>query len=169
VSSEFRNDLLTLIPSLRAFAFCLTQDRSQADDLVYTSLIEIWSKHRFGKGTELRVAAFTVVDRQCRRRAQKNPRSPHALERSRAGGMERLLATFESLERDEREALSLVAVWGFTDDQAARVCDIDTRTLGSRVTNAYLRLVRGLQLRSRAAGSDSVNIQHKRTKEGCDG
>ena len=167
--SEFRNDLLVLIPSLRAFAFCLTQDQSEADDLVYGSLVEIWSKHRFRKGVELRAAAFTVVDRQCRTRNPKNPSLPHGSEASRAGGRERLFAIFESLAREEREALSLVVVWGFTDDRAARICGIDKRTLGLRVTNAYLQLAHGLPPRSRSAGSVPANVRYKRTKERCHG
>jgi RNA polymerase sigma-70 factor (ECF subfamily) len=167
--SEFRNELLSLVPSLRAFAFCLTQDHSEADDLAYGSLIEIWSKHRFWKGTELRVAAFTVVDRQCRRKLPANPVSAHTARASRAEGQERLFAIFESLGRDEREALSLVVVWDFTDDQAARICDIDRRTLGLRVTNAYLRLAHGLPLRTRAASPGRVDIRHRQTKERCHG
>jgi RNA polymerase sigma-70 factor (ECF subfamily) len=167
--SEFRNELLSLVPSLRAFAFCLTQDQSEADDLAYGSLIEIWSKHRLRRGTELKVAAFTVVDRHYQKRNPANPLSTHTAKASRAGSQERLFAIFESLGRDEREALSLVVVWGFTNDQAARICDIDMRTLGLRVTNAYLSLVPGLPLRTHADKSDRVNIRHKRTKERCHG
>jgi RNA polymerase sigma-70 factor (ECF subfamily) len=167
--SEFRNDLLALVPLLRAFAFCLTQDQSEADDLVYRSLCEIWSRHRFRKGVELRVAAFTVVDRQYPGRHPANPVSAHTARASRAEGRERLFAIFESLDRDEREALSLVVVWGFTDDQAACICDIDTCTLGLRITNAYLHLAHGLPLRTHAVSSDRVNIRRKPAKERCHG
>jgi hypothetical protein len=58
-----------------------------------------------------------------------------------------------------------VVVWGFTDDQAARICDIDMRTLGLRITNAYLHLAHGLTLRTHAVRSDRVNIRRKPTKE----
>jgi RNA polymerase sigma-70 factor (ECF subfamily) len=163
--SEFRNDLLALVPSLRAFAFCLTQDHSEADDLVCRSLCEIWSRHRFRKVVELRVAAFTVVDRQYPGRLPANPVSAHTARASRAEGRERLFAIFESLGRDEREALSLVVVWDFTDDQAACICGIDKCTLGLRITNAYLHLAHGLTLRTHAVRSDRVNIRRKPTKE----
>jgi RNA polymerase sigma-70 factor (ECF subfamily) len=167
--SEFRNDLLALVPSLRAFAFCLTQDQSEADDLVYRSLCEIWSRHRFRKGVELTVAAFTVVDRQYPRRRPANPVSAHTARASRAEGQERLFAIFESLDRDEREALSLVVVWGFTDDQAACICGIDKCTLGLRITNAYLHLAHGLPLLTHAASPDRADIRRKPTKERCHG
>ena len=167
--SEFRNDLLALVPLLRAFAFCLTQDQSEADDLVYRSLCEIWSRHRFRKGVELRVAAFTVVDRQYPRRTPANPVSAHTARTSRAEGRERLFAIFESLDRDEREALSLVVVWGFTDDQAACICGIDKCTLGLRITNAYLHLAHGLPLLTHAASPDRADIRRKPTKERCHG
>jgi RNA polymerase sigma-70 factor (ECF subfamily) len=167
--SEFRNDLLALIPSLRAFAFCLTQDRSEADDLVYRSLSEIWSRHRFRKGVELRVAAFAVVDRQYPGRLPANPVSARTAKASRTEGRKRLFTIFESLDRSEREALSLVAVWGFTDDQAACICGIDKCTLGLRITNAYLHLAPGLPLQTHAVSSDRVNIRRKPAKEPCHG
>jgi DNA-directed RNA polymerase specialized sigma24 family protein len=88
---------------------------------------------------------------------------------SRAEGRERLFAIFESLDRDEREALSLAVVWGFTDDQAACICGIDKCTLGLRITNAYLHLAHGLPLQTHAGSSDRVNIRRKPTKERCHG
>src|SRR4051794_34573485 len=46
-STTFRNELLTAIPDLRAFARSLVMDASRADDLVQETLLKAWrSQHR---------------------------------------------------------------------------------------------------------------------------
>ena len=59
--SDLKRDLLALIPSFRAFAFCLTQNLSAADDLVHSALIEIWSRQAANRDRDLKAAAFAVV------------------------------------------------------------------------------------------------------------
>jgi DNA-directed RNA polymerase specialized sigma24 family protein len=59
--SDLKTDLLALIPSLRAFAFSLTQNLSDADDLVHSALIEIWSRQAANRDQNLRGAAFAAV------------------------------------------------------------------------------------------------------------
>jgi RNA polymerase sigma-70 factor (ECF subfamily) len=167
--SEYRNALLALVPSLRAFAFCLSQDRAEADDLAYGSLIEIWSKHRHKTRAELRVAAFSVVSAQYRRSNAAHPSPDHTARESRAATQERFFAVLESLWWGEREALALVLVWGFTDEQAAQICNVDVATFGSRIASAYLSLVQGVPPRIHAVSSDRVNIRRKPTKERCHG
>lgn len=63
---EMKRDLLSFIPALSAFAFCLAQDQSCADELVHSSLIEIWSTHADKKDVALEVGAFNVLRRQRR-------------------------------------------------------------------------------------------------------
>ena len=138
--SETGEKILDLVPSLRAFAFCLTQDRPEADDLVYNSLIEIWQKHRFKKMTELKIAAFTIIDRRYRTGIPAHPSTSHAAARSHAENPEPFSAAFGALGRDGREALSLVTVWALTSAQAAKICGTDRRTLERRVAGACRRL-----------------------------
>lgn len=62
--SEIKSTLLSFIPSLRAFAFCLTQDRSQADEFLHASLIKMWSELGNLQGAGLKGVAFNTVRRQ---------------------------------------------------------------------------------------------------------
>jgi RNA polymerase sigma-70 factor (ECF subfamily) len=161
--STFKETLLDLVPSLRAFAFCLRQNRAEADDLVYRSLYEIWSSHRFGKYMELKEAAFTVIDRRCRF-APPTRSEDHPAKRARSEEPNAFDAAFEALDRTEREALSLVTVWGFTDDQAARICGIGTQALNRRIIDGSSRLALACHYRSRAD-----KLRHKRYEEDCHG
>jgi len=161
--STFKETLLDLVPSLRAFAFCLRQNRAEADDLVYQSLYEIWSRHRFEKYMELKEAAFTVVDRRCRLTPPARP-GDHPAERAWSGGPNAFDAAFEALDRNEREALSLVMVWGFTDAQAARICGIGTQTLERRIIEGSSRLALACRYGSRAD-----HLRHERYEEDCHG
>lgn len=156
--SEFRKRLLALVPSLRAFAFCLTRDQSEADDLVYKSLIEIWSKHRLKNSTELRIAAFTVVDSLYRAGMSARQLLPHPVERPPSAESEAFSVAFGFLSRNEREALSLVMVWAFTYEQAAKICGTDTHTLERRIANACFRLAPILPIRNPAASSGCSNF-----------
>ncbi len=161
--STFKETLLDLVPSLRAFAFCLTQNRAEADDLVYRSLCEIWSRHRFGKYMELKEVAFTVIDRRCRF-APPARSGDHPAEQARTEEPNAFEAAFEALGRTEREALSLVTVWGFTDDEAARICGIGTQALKRRIVDGSFHLTLACRYRSRAD-----NLRHGRYEEDCHG
>lgn len=131
-----KSALLSLLPSLRAYAFCLTSDRSHADELVHSSLIEIWTRHRGVKGLALKMAAFRVVRCQFLREGmadlisssfgrQRRPRDDDAFE-----------TRFTRLPRAAREALSLIEVWGFNAAQAAEICGCDQQTIARRLAMA---------------------------------
>jgi RNA polymerase sigma-70 factor (ECF subfamily) len=133
------SDLLSFIPSLRAFAFCITQDHSRADDLVLSSLIEIWSSHAGKNGLALKVAAFNTVRRQFLRQVIADPISVPAFRRFPANG-DAFSTRFTRLPRTEREAISLIEVWRFDPSQAAEICDCDRETINRRVDMARSHL-----------------------------
>jgi RNA polymerase sigma-70 factor (ECF subfamily) len=142
MSCDRKLKFLALIPSLRAFAFCLTQDRSEADGLVHRSLIEIWSKHALKKNPNLRIAAFTALHEQFRRSAATNlPFMPRIEAKLRPAEQEAFAASFSSLPRSVREAVSLVGVWGFTVEDAAEICGCDSATVERRVAMACAGLI----------------------------
>lgn len=138
---ELKNDLLSLIPRLRAFAFCLVQDLKQADELVCSCLAELWLGTPERKNADIKVAAFGALHRQF---LQK-------------GSVERVLATkfekrplqtaddsfasrFMRLPRTARAAVSLTQAWGFSFYEAACICDCDCETIGRRVAMACRHL-----------------------------
>ena len=59
---EWREQLVEMIPSLRAFAWSLSRDGSQADDLVQDTLVKAWTnREKFQAGTNLRAWLFTIL------------------------------------------------------------------------------------------------------------
>jgi RNA polymerase sigma-70 factor (ECF subfamily) len=134
-----KSDLLSFIPSLRAFAFCITQDHFRADELLLSSLIETWSSHVGKNGLALRIAAFNTVRRQFLRQVIADPISVPAFRQFPANG-DAFRARFTRLPRTEREAISLIEVWGFDPSQAAEICDCDRETINRRINMARIHL-----------------------------
>lgn len=139
--SEMKNDLLSLIPSLRAFAVCLTQDLSRADELVLSSLVEIWSSHAGKERAALKLAAFKTVRRQFLLQGTPDALLLPAFAQPRLAADEDAFAIrLARLPRTEREAVSLIEVWGFDHSQAAEICGCDRKTIDNRIGMARRHL-----------------------------
>ena len=62
VDTEWRDEVVALIPALRAFAWSISRNGSDADDLVQDTLIKAWShRDKFETGTNLRAWLFTIL------------------------------------------------------------------------------------------------------------
>ena len=60
--TDFRSDLIAIIPNLRAFAASLAGSFDRADDLVQETLVKAWDKqHTFQPGTNLKAWLFTIL------------------------------------------------------------------------------------------------------------
>jgi RNA polymerase sigma-70 factor (ECF subfamily) len=139
--SDLKTDLLALIPSLRAFAFSLTQNLSDADDLVHSALIEIWSRQAANRDQNLRGAAFAAVHGRFMQMNLVSQLAMACLRRERfATSNDTFAATFRRLPRTVREAISLVVVCGFGSEQEAEICRCDVETIERRVAIACNRL-----------------------------
>ncbi|MGB3390407.1 MAG: hypothetical protein WBA88_20770 [Pseudaminobacter sp.] len=141
--SDLKTDLLALIPSLRAFAFCLTQNLSDADDLVHSALIEIWSSQTADRDQNLKTAAFAIVHGrflQADSASQPWMQSPRSEWFATSDGA--FAACFRLLPRTVRTAISLIEVWGFDSVQAAEICRCDVETIERRVATACDRLAK---------------------------
>lgn len=157
---ERKPDLLSLVPSLRAFAFCLTQDAANADELVYSSLTEIWTDHADKKAVGLKIGAFNSLRRQFLRRVIVQPVSVRSFAwRCISGDDDAFRTCFERLPRTEREALLLVEAWRFEPSQAAEICDCDRETIDLRLNMARGHLTDGRPKRSRLKRSGLVPPQ----------
>src|ERR1700754_5306077 len=61
-TSSWRDEVVALIPALRAFAWSLSHNGSDADDLVQDTLIKAWTnREKFEPGTNLRAWLFTIL------------------------------------------------------------------------------------------------------------
>lgn len=153
-----KSDLLSFIPSLRAFAFCITQDHFRADELVLSSLIETWSSHVGKNGLALRIAAFNTVRRQFLRQVIADPISVQAFRQLPANG-DVFRTRFTRLPRTEREALSLVDAWRFDPSEAAEICNCDRETVDRRLGMARSHLTSDRRKQSRLNRSGQMPLQ----------
>lgn len=149
----FRNDLVSLIPHMRAFARSLTGDAAAADDLAQEALAKAWDKRdSFEMGTNLKAWVFMIVRNQFfsdkRRSWRSQPLDPEVAERTLVANTNPM-ATLEldevrrallRLPDDQREALILIGAGGLSYEEAAEICGAAVGTIKSRVSRARDRL-----------------------------
>lgn len=154
-SSKWRNDVVAFIPALRAFAWSLSHNASDADDLVQDTLIKAWTnKDKFEEGTNLRAWLFTILRNTYytnmvrRRREVRDEDGVHAASLTSPASqdwsvaMTALEAALKRLPAEHREALILVGGAGMTYEEAAAICGCALGTIKSRVNRARNRLLK---------------------------
>jgi RNA polymerase sigma-70 factor (ECF subfamily) len=152
---EWRNAVIALLPPLRAFAWSLSRNSADADDLVQDTLIKAWTnKDKFEPGTNLRAWLFTILRNTYytaaikRRREVADEDGKHAARLSTAPTQEwsvaikAMQAALQQLIPEHREALILVGAAGLTYEEAAEICGCALGTIKSRVNRARARLLR---------------------------
>ncbi|WP_368373024.1 RNA polymerase sigma factor [Rubellimicrobium arenae] len=154
-----RDELVTHLPAMRAFALSLTRNASQADDLVQDTVVKAWSHFdRFAPGTNLRAWLFTILRNTFystrRRTVREVSDSDGALvatlaEKPAHDGrlqMADFIRAFQQLPDEQREALALVGASGFSYEEAAEMTGVAVGTVKSRANRARARLAQLLQL-----------------------
>ncbi|MGQ3676416.1 sigma-70 family RNA polymerase sigma factor [Xanthobacter sp. TB0139] len=149
-----RNQVVALLPALRAFARALTRGRSEADDLVQETLLKALSNiDKFEPGTNMRAWLFTILRNSfytdIRKRRRESDGLAHLAGQSHHAGPEQEWAlTLKSMEEalthlpdDQREALVLVGAAGLSYEEAANVCGCAVGTIKSRVNRARAKLL----------------------------
>ncbi|HKP78568.1 MAG TPA: sigma-70 family RNA polymerase sigma factor [Phenylobacterium sp.] len=154
-TGSWRDEVVGLIPALRAFAWSLSHNGSDADDLVQDTLIKAWSnRDKFEPGTNLRAWLFTILRNTYytnvlrRRREVRDEqgeyastlRSPPTQDWSVA--MHALQTALQQLPDEHREALILVGAAGLSYEEAAEICGCALGTIKSRVNRARARLLK---------------------------
>jgi RNA polymerase sigma-70 factor (ECF subfamily) len=154
-TTQWRDAVIALLPPLRAFAWSLSRNSADADDLVQDTLIKAWThKDKFEPGTNLRAWLFTILRNTYytsvvkRRREVADEDGKHAARLSTAPtqdwsvAMKAMQAALQRLPPEHREALILVGAAGLTYEEAAEICGCALGTIKSRVNRARTRLLR---------------------------
>jgi RNA polymerase sigma-70 factor (ECF subfamily) len=153
--SNWRDDVVALIPALRAFAWSLSHNSSDADDLVQDTLIKAWThRDKFELGTNLRAWLFTILRNTYytavvrRRREVRDETGKYAATLSTDAtqdwsvAIRSLQTALAQLPDEHREALILVGAAGLSYEEAAEICGCALGTIKSRVNRARARLLK---------------------------
>ena len=167
-----RDELVTHLGVLRAFALSLCRNSSTADDLVQETVMKAWkSIGSFEKGTNMRAWLFTILRNTYYTVHRKSAREVGDSDGHFAAtlsvkpdhdgrlAMTDFLVAFDQLPDEQREAITLVGASGFAYHEAAEMCGVATGTMKSRVNRARIRLVELLDL----ADDDSMELTDKGT------
>lgn len=154
---EFRGELLTVLPHLRAFARGLSGRPDFADDLVQEAAIKAWTaRDRYTAGTNMRAWTFAILRNHYLSELRKSKRQTDLDE----GAVERMLVmeadqegplhlgdmekALQKLAPERREAVLLVGASGFSYEEAAEIAGCPIGTMKSRVARARADLARML-------------------------
>ncbi len=146
---SFKDELVELIPFLRAFARTLCGDPATADDLAQETLLKAWkSRGQFEPGTNLKAWTYMILRnhfysekrRAWRQAAWDEEKAERTLtaasDQAAVLELDELRRALAELPDEQREALMLVGAAGFAYDEAAKICGCAVGTIKSRVNRA---------------------------------
>lgn len=146
---EFRKQIVTLIPHLRAFARTLCGDATAADDLAQDAMLKAWdARASYQMGTNMKAWTFMILRNQFysekRRSWRQTQLDQEAAERTLMAiddpsapiALDELRSALKTLPDEQREALVLVGAGGFAYEEAAEICNCAVGTVKSRVSRA---------------------------------
>jgi RNA polymerase sigma-70 factor (ECF subfamily) len=152
-----KDDLIALLPDLRAFSRFLCRERQAADDLLQNTVAMALAKqHQFEPGTNLKAWLFTIMRTQFYSELRSTRRRMDVLADSPVDGiaaapspehraeMMDLAAALWRLSPQYREALILVGAGGFSYEEAARLCGCAVGTMKARVSRARRQLAHAM-------------------------
>ena len=148
-----RDEIVSHLPAMRAFAHSLCRDAALADDLVQEALVKAWSKiDSFEPGTNMRAWLFTILRNgfySLKRKSRREVGDPDGIHagglangpdhdgRLAFGDFER---AFAALSDEHREVLVLIGAEGFSIEEAAEMMGVAPGTVKSRASRARARL-----------------------------
>lgn len=153
------NELKSLLPALRRFAYSLTGSVADADDLLQETVLKLLSKPP-ASDVPLQRWAFTVcrnlwIDQYRAGRSRQLATDALAYQHETYSDGERTILqqlqldevnlAMNKLPAEQREVLALVAVQGLSYREAAEALDVPAGTIMSRLARARSALCRYLQ------------------------
>lgn len=158
--SDLHDEVLDVLPSLKAYARSLTRSSVEADDLLQETLTKALAASRqFTPGTNLRAWLFTIQRNtfysDCNRRRREATSIYQSMPSQYSEGnqewslkMRAVRAALAELPREQEEALVLVAGSGVSYEEAAEICGCSIGTIKSRINRGRCRLLYLLQVNS---------------------
>ena len=153
VENSLKEQMLTAVPHLRAFAISLSGSVDKADDLVQSALLKGLSNlDKFQPGTSMQAWLFTILRNDFltqTRRKKREVEDPEGSWAEKVAVMPDqgsrldfadMLKALGKLPVDQREALLLVTAEGLSYEDAARICGTNIGTIKSRINRARNRL-----------------------------
>lgn len=160
-TAQVKAELVSLMPSLRAFSRSLCANPSRADDLVQETLVKALANlHRFEPGSNLRAWLFTILRNTYYSELRKRQREVEDVEgayaarlaerpsQPSAADLEDFKRAFAQLSDGHREVLALVGASGLSYEEAAEICGCAVGTIKSRVNRARARLAELMAIES---------------------
>jgi RNA polymerase sigma-70 factor, ECF subfamily len=172
----FKEQLLAIIPALRAFARGLCGNRDLADDLVQEAMVRAWAAQQsYTMGTNFRAWMFMIVRNQFYTTMRKNSRisawDPEAAERLLVAeptqhlGLELadVAHALSKLPVQQREMLMLVSAGGMSYEDAASVTGVAIGTVKSRIARGRAALLQMIEGEAQNAPVDAIKALSGRT------
>ncbi len=157
--AEFKAQLVTMIPHLRAFARSISPP-AEAEDLAQDTMLRAWTaRGSFQHGTNLKAWLFTILRNSSysrgRRAWRTQPLDPEVAENMLVANdnpeanedLVDLRNAMLELSFEHRQSLALVAAAGLSYAEAAVICGCAVGTVKSRVSRARAELTANLERR----------------------
>ena len=149
----FKDELVAIIPSLRAFARSLCGDRDLADDMAQDTLTKAWSaRTSYQPDTNFRAWMFRILRNNYYSVYKRNSRmvawDPEIAERLLVAAPEQehqihvndVAAALQRLPAEQREVLIMVGASGVSYEDAAAIMGCAIGTIKSRVARGRAAL-----------------------------
>jgi RNA polymerase sigma-70 factor, ECF subfamily len=151
----FRDQLVALLPSLRAFSRGLCGNRDMADDLAQDTMMRAWAaRESYTQGSNFRAWMFMIMRNQFYTTIRKNARmtslDPEVAERvlvvapAQQNGINvaDVAKALQQLPAEQREVLLLIGANGMSYEEAAEVIGCAMGTVKSRLARGRTALTR---------------------------
>lgn len=153
VPAEIKQELVSHMKVLRAFAISLTRNGARADDLVQETVMKAWANiHSYQPGTNMRAWLFTILRNSFyseRRKAKREVADEDgetaaqvAIKPDHDGRLQLadFRVAFQQLPVEQREVMVLVGVLQHSYEDAAEMCGVRVGTIKSRLNRGRARL-----------------------------
>lgn len=152
-STQFSSLLVDQMPSLKRRAVSLSRDRHRSEDLLQTTVLKAWEhREHFQENTCLRAWLFTILRntfisglRSQRREVQDTDNQYSGQIKVPAAqfdalALKQLMSLIQTLPETQRTALMLMGAQGYSQKEAADLCQCSLGTIKSRVSRARATL-----------------------------